>query len=119
MRTWTELLQRIVQHGGLIGHDKGLSGCAAKVLCAAIGRRLQVIASWGDGWDHVSVTRVSDNRPPFWADMAWIKDLFFLPDEVAMQLHPASKNYVNNHPGCLHIWRPHDQDIPLPPTIMV
>jgi hypothetical protein len=36
-----------------------------------------------------------------------------------MQLHVAVKEHINCHPYCLHIWRPHDQVIPLPPSIMV
>lgn len=78
---------------------------------------LRVVASWGGGWDHVSVSHPT--RIPTWEEMAWVKDLFFLPEETAMQLHPPVSEYVNNHSRCLHIWKPQQQSIPLPPTWMV
>lgn len=101
---------------------------------------LRIIASDGGGWDHVSVSLPT--RCPTWEEMCWVKRLFFSPDEVVMQLHPATSNYVNNHPHCLHLWRPQSAEeiarirddwgdewqygdlvspgrIPLPPTDMV
>lgn len=66
--------------------------------------RVQVIASAGGGWDHVSVS--APNRCPSWLEMCQIKELFFRDDEVVMQLHPAKEDYVNHHPFCLHLWRP-------------
>lgn len=81
------------------------------------GKTFGVIASDGGGWDHVSVSH--RNRIPTWEEMCKVKELFFEDDEVAMQLHPAKKDYINIHPNCLHLWRPQNQDIPLPPKIMV
>jgi hypothetical protein len=66
--------------------------------------KLNVWASNGGGWDHVSVSL--NNRTPTWREMVHVKDLFFADEEVAMQLHPAKAEYVNHHPFCLHIWRP-------------
>ena len=80
-------------------------------------RTIAVVVSDGEGWDHVSVSL--QNRCPTWDEMCLIKDLFFETHEVAMQLHPAKDNYVNHHPFCLHLWRPQDKRIPLPPTDMV
>ena len=40
-------------------------------------------------------------------------------DEVVMQLHPAKKDYINNHPCCLHLWKPEKEEIPLPPLFMI
>lgn len=65
---------------------------------------LTIIVSDGGGWDHVSVSHFA--RCPLWEEMCVVKDLFFKDDEVVMQLHPAKANYVNNHPKCLHLWRP-------------
>jgi len=76
-----------------------------------------VIASNGGGWEHVSVSCIS--RVPSWEIMCEIKDMFFNEDEVVMQLHPAKKDYVNNHPNCLHLWKPLNKKIPTPPSIMV
>lgn len=78
---------------------------------------MAVIASSGEGWDHVSVSRPT--RCPNWPEMTFIASLFFKEDECAMQLHVPSGDHVNNHPFCLHWWRPLNADIPLPPSIMV
>lgn len=66
--------------------------------------RLRVIFSDGMGWDHVSVSLAT--RCPTWEEMCFVKDVFFQPCEVAMQIHPAKSDYVNNQPFCLHLWRP-------------
>ena len=76
-----------------------------------------VIASWGGGWEHVSVC--PSNRTPDWDEMNAIKDMFWNDDEVVMQLHPAKSNYVNLMTKCLHLWRPITQEIPVPPTVYV
>jgi len=78
---------------------------------------LRIIASADLGWDHVSVSR--QNRPPNWTEMSFVKRLFFKEGETAMQLHVPVEDHVNCHPNCLHLWRPHDQEIPRPPSIMV
>lgn len=78
---------------------------------------LCVVASSGEGWDHVSVSR--RNRPPNWTEMEYVKRLFFKDDETAMQLHVPVGDHINNHPHCLHLWRPHAQEIPRPPGWMV
>ena len=74
---------------------------------------LTVIASDGLGWDHVSVSL--RHRCPTWEEMSFVKDLFFRDDEVVFQFHPAKKDHINCHPNCLHLWRPHLQQIPMPP----
>jgi len=83
------------------------------------GSRLEfvVIASTGHGWEHVSVSTAE--RCPRWKEMEQIKQLFFEPHEAVMQLHPPENAYVNIHPYCLHLWRPIDQEIPMPPLWMV
>lgn len=81
---------------------------------------LRIIASRGArsfGWDHVSVSRA--DRVPSWAEMEHVKRLLFHDFETAMQLHVPPSEHVNNHPNCLHLWRPTDRTIPLPPSILV
>jgi hypothetical protein len=69
-------------------------------------------------WDHVSVSR--GDRCPTWDEMEYVKRLFFKRDETAMQLHVPPTDHVNNHPYCLHLWRPlPPRVIPRPPSIMV
>lgn len=81
------------------------------------GETYQVIVSNGGGWEHVSISH--KHKIPSWTTMNTLKDLFFEEDEVVMQLHPAKKNYVNNHPNTLHLWKPINETIPTPPTWMV
>ena len=76
-----------------------------------------VVFSWGGGWDHVSVS--FRNRVPTWDEMCEIKRMFFRPDEICVEYHPAESEYVNNMPYCLHIWRPQREPIPTPPSWMV
>lgn len=95
----------------------GLTG--AFTVIGPNGVVLDIVSSGTDfefGWEHVSV---SARRTPNWGEMCWVKDLFWNEDEVVIQLHPAKANYVNCHPNCLHLWRPLDAEIPLPPTILV
>jgi hypothetical protein len=68
-------------------------------------------------WDHVSVSL--PRRCPNWPEMEFVKRLFFRDDEAAMQLHPPLSDYVSCHPYCLHIWRPTEAAIPLPPSSFV
>lgn len=85
----------------------------------------QIIASTGMGWEHVSVTlRMKDNpkfveRTPTWQEMCFIKSVFWNDHEAVMQLHPPISEYVNNHPFCLHLWRPTQTEIPLPDSLLV
>jgi len=86
------------------------------------GRELMVIASSGDpdlgiDWEHVSVSL--PNRCPNWPEMCHIKSLFWDDEETVMQLHPPKSKWINNHPHCLHMWRPLNAEIPLPPDITV
>ena len=78
---------------------------------------LNFIMSWGAGWEHCSVSMPT--RCPSWEQMCSIKELFWNDDEWCVEYHPAKKDYVNNHPYCLHIWRPKKVELPTPPSIMV
>ena len=89
-------------------------------MCQRRGHVLRMIASGGpycEGWEHVSVSL--EKRCPTWEEMCFVKDLFWLPGECVMQLHPPEEEWVNNHPFCLHLWRPLEAIIPLPPSILV
>lgn len=83
------------------------------------GRILVIVASDGGGFDHVSVhVRNRQNTRSFmptWAEMSFVKDLFWDPEDAVMQIHPPKSTYVNCHPMTLHLWRPtNGQTIPLP-----
>ena len=82
--------------------------------------KLNFILSWGASWEHCSVS-ITDRykRCPSWEQMCFIKDSFWNDDECCVEYHPAKKDYVNNHEYCLHIWKPIDQEVPTPPSLMV
>lgn len=101
------------------GSDDSYGNNGAFILAGPI-RSLLVIASDGDGWEHVSVsTDKSGKHTPNWMEMCWVKDVFWDAEDVAMQLHPRRSEYVNHHPGCLHLWRPIGSLIPTPPMYMI
>jgi len=106
--------------GGFYGsNDKyGLTG--AFYLMGPKGAELAIMSSGPDtqtGWEHVSVS--VKNRTPNWAEMCFVKDLFWGPEECIVQYHPPRSTYVNCHPNCLHLWRPIDEVIPVPPADLV
>lgn len=82
---------------------------------------LYAMASDGLGWEHVSVHCVSEGkeRCPTWAEMCFIKDLFWDGDDVAIQYHPRKSEYVNMHPFTLHLWRPVGAELPTPDPLLV
>lgn len=105
---------KIISMYGWIGDE----GCGVFELPSPIDRQaIWVIASSSEGWDHVSVSR--QNRCPNWPEMEHVKRLFFKDDETAMQLHVPPSEHINCHSYCLHIWRPHFVEIPMPPAIFV
>ncbi len=71
----------------------------------------------GSAWEYVSVSL--ERRTPTWEEMQMVKEWFWGPEEVVMQLHPARSEYVNMHPHCLHLWKPIGVDLPVPPSITV
>lgn len=104
----------VIRIWGFVGDDT----CGMFHLPSPIDKApLRVIASSGEGWDHISVSR--QNRCPNWPEMEHIKRLFFRDDETAMQLHVPPSDHINVHPFCLHLWRPHGVEIPRPPGWMV
>jgi len=58
-------------------------------------------------------------RCPTWEEMCFVKSLFWNDEEAVMQLHPPKSQWVNNHPYCLHLWKPMNAEIPLPDSLMV
>jgi hypothetical protein len=82
----------------------------------------QCIVSDGELWEHVSVTVVSytgQTRTPTWDEMCAVKDLFWGQEEAVIQYHPPKSEYVNCHPNVLHLWRPLEAELRLPPARVV
>jgi hypothetical protein len=65
-------------------------------ITGPLGARLFVIASDGLDWDHVSVSL--PNRTPTWAEMVFIRSLFFRDDETVMQLSVPARDHVQLPP---------------------
>ena len=102
---------------GRMGSDERAGNNGAFIIPLKRGQKVFVIASDELGWEHVSVSR--RDRCPTWDEMCQVKDMFWTRDEAVMQLHPPERDYVSDHPYCLHLWRPVDQPIPLPDPIFV
>jgi hypothetical protein len=98
--------------------DYGFNGCFQLWMN---GNRINIITSDGEGWQHVSVSFFDQRtRTPSWELMCQVKDLFFEPEDTVIQFHPPHSQYVNNHSGCLHLWRCTDgREFPLPPSELV
>jgi len=81
----------------------------------------QIIASDGEGWEHVSVHVVDRRQPriPTWDEMCYIKGLFWGDDDIVVQFHPRKSDYVNLHPYVLHLWRQAGGDFPHPRSELV
>jgi hypothetical protein len=93
---------------GLFFIKKKVGDKPLKVLCAPMGEQ---------EWDHVSVSL--PDRCPTWNEMCYIKELFWGDDTTVIQYHPPKKEYINNHPYCLHLWRNNKEEIKTPLSIHV
>lgn len=90
-----------------------------------------MVCTSGLGREHVSISlkkkglaskrssMMDVGRTPTWAEMCYVKGLFWGDDEVVVQYHPRKKDHVSMHNYCLHLWRPTDQDLPEPSALMV
>ena len=114
MRTLEEIKENVRKNGYEIVSG-GIDGLAAVNRY----RRQSIIASWGGGWEHVSI---NGQTTPTWAEMCKLKEMFWKDTEWVVQYHPAKDHYVNNLKHCLHLWRPIEQysgKLPLPDDILV
>ncbi len=114
MRTLTQIRIGFPNEVQII--ESGEDGFRGLLHCLGT-QPIRFIASWGDDWDHVSLSL--SHRCPTWDEMNYAKRIFFSHDECVMQLHPPEKDYIDCHPHCLHLWRPQKAEIPRPPGYMV
>lgn len=90
------------------------------LVLSSDGRDWTEVGLPGEPWEHVSVSLLAHpDKAPCWPEMAWVKDLFWAPEETVMQLHVPAAEHRNYHAGCLHLWRPIGIEIPRPPGITV
>lgn len=109
-----------LQHGrirdGYYASDNSYGLMGAFVIQGPCGALLRILSSGHDtesGWEHVSVS-TQTFRPPNWEEMCYIKNLFWGEEECVVQFHPPKSEYVNCHPGCLHLWKCIAQPFPRP-----
>jgi len=96
----------------------GNNGCF-EVKSIKLKRSLNVIASDGELWEHVSVSL--HDRCPTWEEMCIVKSLFWDDDDLVIQMHPPESDWINNHNYCLHLWRKCDSNsyCERPPGILI
>ena len=115
---------------GPMASDPGINAGAFLIDSVENGWALLLICDDGlapgleSRWEHVSLRAVTRRVPersrvPTWREMVQVKDLCWSDDDVVIQIHPARRDYVNRHPHVLHLWRPLDVAVPVPPTILV
>lgn len=106
--------QEFMIHHPVLGKGQGNNGF---FVIKNKGVVLSAMSSDGAGWEHVSVS--TPFRTPSWAEMCYVKSLFWDDEDCVVQYHPPKSVYVNNHEHCLHLWRPIGKDIPIPESILV
>lgn len=102
---------------GRAGSDESFGNNGTFIVTLRHSQTVRVVASDGMDWEHVSVSRA--DRCPTWDEMCQIKAMFWDTEDCVIQFHPPESEYVNNHPHCLHLWRPIDAAIPMPHHSMV
>jgi hypothetical protein len=112
--------KRLLYHPLLASRPEDGNNGAFRLKPIIGNRWLFIIASDGEGWEHVSV-HAHDAKPrtPTWEEMCHVKAVFWDPEDAVMQLHPRESEYINQHENVLHLWRPINAVIPEPPSIMV
>jgi len=118
MTNWNFINKQRVRAGRFASTDTDGFNGAFGFAFPGEARRVCVIASDGLGWQHVSVSFGPNHSTPSYAIMEKVKQIFWGDDCWVMQFHPPASEYVNNHPGCLHLWRPTDQPFPTPDSIL-
>jgi hypothetical protein len=96
------------QHGAFQIH--GPNGTDLVIMSSGTGNE-------AEGWEHVSIS--TRHRTPNWGEMCFVKGLFWTDEECVIQYHPPASEHINHHPYCLHLWRPTELKIPMPPSLFV
>ena len=70
----------------------------------------------GGRMEHVSISSKKKHQLPTWPVMVRLKNMFFRPEEMVVQIHPAESRYFHglpDLPNVLHLWRPKDGNFEL------
>lgn len=65
-----------------------------------------------EGWEHVSVE--IRNRTPNWAEMCYVKSIFWGDDETVIQFHPREGLVIDKNPLRLHLWKIEGKELLMP-----
>ncbi len=114
-----EEIERYRIKKGSLASDKNYGPNGAFRIPGPNKATLNIIVSDGYGWEHASVSVHKKHRTPTWEEMCFVKDLFWDAEEEAIQYHPRRSEYVDCHPGTLHMWRPVKVEILMPPGYLV
>lgn len=118
MSDWNYLNRFRVRTGPFASHEG--FGCNGYFCLLIKNQKVKVIASDGGGWQHVSVSLADHPKStPSYKVMQEVRRLFYEDEDWVVQFSPPKSEHINNHEGCLHWWRPTDQQMPTPPSIMV
>jgi hypothetical protein len=121
MKTCLEKLSRAnrwrIKTGAMASTE--LDGWNGMFLVPLEGELWHVMISDQMGWKHLSVTNAQKKMLPSWTVLGRLKDLFYGDDEWACQFFPAKEDYIDDHPFCLHIWKPLDEELPRPSIALV
>jgi hypothetical protein len=106
---------------GSLASDEFTGNAGAFIIPRGMNNIFSVIASDGEGWEHVSVhcTSLDKERIPTWSEMCFIKNIFWDKEDVVIQYHPKETEYVDHHKFTLHMWKPIGVELPTPPIYMV
>jgi len=119
-----EPLERGRLRVGPLASPPGWGMAGMFVIDGPCGTSLRVMVSDGTdwpfelpAWEHASVSTAS--RTPNWREMEFVRELCWMPDELVLQFSVPRDKHINCHPYCLHLWKPIDVQIPLPPPMTV
>ena len=119
MRDWKIINAGRVREGAGAYNSTDKDGFNGFFCFQINGLPIKVVVSDCMGWEHVSVSIHNSTSTPSWSIMSKVKDIFWDDEVCVVQFHPKKSDYVNFHPGCLHLWRCTTQEFPTPPSIMV
>lgn len=72
----------------------------------------------GTGWERAEmrVAAHSGDRVPIYAEMDWLKGLFWDDDECAVQMHLPKHERRQAPPNTLYLWKEAGKEFPRPPA---
>lgn len=111
---------RVTQGSKATASTDGNNGCFVVPMGGKF--NAYIIASTGQKWEHLSIhiaARKNQQKTPTWNQMCLIKDLFWGKDDLVVQFHAPASMWKNHHPAVLHLWRPIDEAVPFPPSMLL